>query len=58
MTELLFLDLKKALDTVRHETFLQKSDHSGIRRKVSDLFRYYLLDRGSAIARATEVRRH
>ena len=45
MKELLFPDLKKAFDTVCHEILLQKLNHYGIRRKVNDLIRSYLLGR-------------
>ena len=47
----IFLDLKKAFDTVDHLILLQKLNHYGIRRINKDWFASYLLDR----SQVTEV---
>lgn len=45
----LFLDLKKAFDTVHHRILEQKLFHYGIRGGALDLVRNYLLDRNQAV---------
>ena len=41
----IFLDLKKAFDTVYHLILLQKRDHHGIKGTINDRFASYLLGR-------------
>ena len=41
----LFLDLKKAFDTIDHKILMQKLDHYGIRGKSNNLIRAYLTNR-------------
>ena len=47
----IFIDLKKAFDTVDHAILLQKLDHYGIRGIINDWFSSYLLGR----SQVTEV---
>ena len=39
LTAGVFIDLRKAFDTVDHDIFLTKLDYYGIRRVANDLFR-------------------
>ena len=50
MAGLLFVDLTKTFDTVYHEILLQNLDRHYICKKVSDLFRSYLLGRGQFVS--------
>ena len=42
---MIFLDLKKAFDTVSHDMLINKLDHYGIREIANNLFKCYLTGR-------------
>jgi len=45
----IFIDLRKAFDTVDHKILLQKLQHFGIRRVANDLIKSYLTDRSHCV---------
>ena len=45
----IFLDLRKAFETVNHDILLQKLDHIGIRNNSYNLFKDYLTDRSQYV---------
>lgn len=47
---LIFLDIKKAFDTVDHEILLQKLEKIGIRGKANDIIRNYLASRSQHVS--------
>ena len=49
-TALLFLDLKKAFDTVNHEILINKMDHYGIRGTAKTLFTSFLTKRNQYVS--------
>ena len=49
-TALLFLDLKKAFNTVNHEILINKMDHYGIRGTAKTLFTYFLTKRNQYVS--------
>ena len=48
-TALIFIDLKKAFDTVNHSILIRKLSHYGIRGIANDLFSSYLHDRKQVV---------
>jgi len=49
-TGLIFLDIKKAFDTVKHDTLIKKLEHCGIRGNAQKLIQSYLTGQTQYVA--------